>query len=69
VTPRSLWQKSHPIQSKGADDAEHSMGAMYANGTGVARDDAEAKRWYERAAAKGLELSKRNLALLRQGEK
>ena len=35
------------------------------NGDGVARDVAEAARWYERAAAKGDEDAKYNLARLR----
>ena len=34
-------------------------------GKGVARDDAEAARWFERAAAKGDEDSKAVLARLR----
>ena len=42
------------------------MGAMYASGRGIARDDAEATRWLKRAAAKGHEKSKACLAELRQ---
>ena len=38
---------------------------MYADGNGVARDTAEAIRWYERAAAKGHENAKVTLAHLR----
>lgn len=33
--------------------AERYLGAMYANGLGVARDDREAVKWYGRAAEKG----------------
>ena len=32
------------------------LGAMYAAGRGVPQDDAEAVRWYRRAAAQGLVL-------------
>ena len=37
---------------------------LYENGQGVARDAAEAKRWYERAAARGYEDAKRSLVRL-----
>ena len=50
---------------QGFTEAEYNLGAMYANGLGVARDVAEAIRWYERAAAKGDEDAKAALAPLR----
>jgi len=45
-------------------DAETNLGAAYAEGKGVARDLAEAERLWERAATKGNEDAKGNLALL-----
>jgi len=44
--------------------AEYNLGLMYELGRGVARDAAEAKRWYERAAAKGDEDAKARLRAL-----
>ena len=38
---------------QGLTEAEYGLGVMYKNGNGVARDIAEATRWFERAAAKG----------------
>jgi len=50
---------------QGLTEAEFGMGIMYSAGRGVAWDPAEAIRWYERAAAKGLENAKKALALSR----
>ena len=47
------------------NEAENGLGWMYHNGLGVARDTAEAIRWYERAAAKGLKLAEGNLFVLK----
>lgn len=44
--------------------AQYQLGWMYANGRGVARDDAQAAAWFRRAAAKGDPPSRRMLALV-----
>ena len=50
---------------QGLTKAENNRGLMYARGRGVTRADvAAAIRWYKRAAAKGHETSKANLAAL-----
>lgn len=41
------WQ---PLADAGEPDAQHSLGMMYEYGRGVAQDDVEAARWYEKAA-------------------
>ena len=33
--------------------AQDNLGGMYANGTGVPQDDAEAAKWYKLAAEQG----------------
>ena len=48
------------------NEAENGLGWMYHVGLGVARDTAEAIRWYERAAAKGEEGAIAALAELRR---
>ena len=37
---------------------------MYANGTGVSRDDRQAVEWYRKVAEQGLSLAQFNLALM-----
>ena len=41
--------------------AQFNLGLMYANGTGVLKDSAEAVRWYRLAADQGLAEAQRNL--------
>ena len=38
---------------QGDDDAQMTLGFMYANGEGVALDDSEAAKWFAAAAAQG----------------
>jgi len=49
---------------KGSSAAMAELGVMYANGTGVARDDAQARRLLERAAEAGNPRAVANLAAL-----
>ena len=42
-----------PLAENGHRDAQFNLGLIYANGLGVARDDAEALAWYRRAAERG----------------
>ena len=39
--------------AQGDDYAQHNLGVMYSFGRGVAQDDAEAVRWYRKAAEQG----------------
>ena len=39
-----------PLAEQGDANAQSALGVMYDNGPGVARDDAEAVRWYRLAA-------------------
>ena len=42
-----------PLADQGHAYAQYNLGLMYANGEGVAEDDAEAVRWYRLAADQG----------------
>ena len=42
-----------PLAEVGDANAQFNLGAMYANGEGVSKDDAEAVKWYRLAAAQG----------------
>jgi TPR repeat protein len=50
-------QKAVPLLRKAADaeiaDAQHALGVLHLQGRGVARDPAEAARWFSRAAGNG----------------
>ena len=46
---------------QGLASAQHNLGFMYANGTGVPQDDAEAARWVRLAAEQGLAVAQFNL--------
>ena len=58
------------IVSKAAEQgdalAQTNLGALYANGNGVERDDARAYAWTSLAAGQGNETAKRNRTMLRQ---
>ena len=49
----------------GDPDAQFSLGASYAEGDGIPQDDAEAARWYQRAAETGPRFGRRNNLVLR----
>ncbi len=46
----ALWR---PLAESGLAAAQYRLGVMYAEGKGVAVNDAEAALWFERAAAQG----------------
>ena len=46
---------------QGYADAQVNLGLLYDRGRGVAKDDAEAVRWYREAAAKGHAMAQNNL--------
>ena len=49
---------------RGADDAQFSLGMMYARGEGVAENDTEAARWFRRAARLGNAYAQYNLGYM-----
>jgi Sel1 repeat len=71
-TPPASGRRDEPAEvaqlRKAADQgeavAQASLGWRYDQGRGVAKDDAEAVRWYREAADQGNALAKQNLARL-----
>ena len=49
---------------KGEVSAQVNLGAMYANGQGVAKDEVEAVKWYRKAADQGFAGAQSNLGLM-----
>ena len=48
-----LWR---PLAERGEADSQHNLGVVYRDGQGVARDHAEAAKWFKLAADQGEEL-------------
>ena len=46
-----------PLAEQGLAQAQNNLGAMYASGHGMPRDDAEAVTWYRKAADQGYALA------------
>ena len=44
------WQ---PLAEQGDVSAQYNLGIIYANGRGVPENDAEAVKWYSKAAEQG----------------
>lgn len=55
------WQ---PLAQQGDMYAQHSIGTMYSDGYGVAKDDAQAIEWYRKAAEQGYSYAQFNLGLM-----
>jgi TPR repeat protein len=53
-----IWR---PLARAGDRSAQYYLGTLYAEGRGVAPDDAEAARWFERAAEQGEPMAQYNL--------
>lgn len=53
-----LWR---PLAQAGDREAQYRLGVMYAEGKGVASNDAEAALWFERAAEQGQAMAQYNL--------
>ncbi len=53
-----LWR---PLAQAGDAEAQYRLGIMYAEGRGVAPNDAEAALWFERAAEQGEPMAQYNL--------
>jgi TPR repeat protein len=57
----SEWK---PLAEQGHAAAQINLGAMYLNGHGVARDDAEAMKWFRLAAAQGRPIAQFNIGYM-----
>ena len=62
-TSRTLEDLRAPAE-KGDAKAQSILGLMYANGQGVAKDSAEAVKWYRKAAEQGRATAQNNLGLM-----
>ena len=49
---------------QGDATAQYNLGLMYANGTGVAKDEAEAVKWFRKAADQGIARAQHNLGVM-----
>ena len=54
----------HPLAEQGDAGAQFNLGAMYANGRGVAQDYGQAIEWYRRAAEQGYAEAQNNLGVM-----
>ncbi len=61
ATALRLWS---PLAAQGYAEAQHNLGVMYENGTGVPQDYKEAVRLYRLAAAQGFALAQFNLGVM-----
>ena len=52
------------LADQGSQSAQYGLGELYSLGQGVSRDDREAAKWYERAAASGYVLAQSQLGAM-----
>jgi TPR repeat protein len=57
-------QEWRPLAQQGEAAAQYNLGVMYERGEGVAKDEAEAVRWYTQAAAQGHADAQYNLGVM-----
>lgn len=57
-------KKNRPLAEQGDADAQIILGFMYTLGRGVAKNDAEAVRWYRLAAEQGYARAQLNLGVM-----
>ena len=50
---RMAFRELLPLAEQGDAAAQHKLGVMYDNGEGVLVNDAEAVKWYRKAAEQG----------------
>ena len=62
ITPPHL-QNGPPLAEAGYATAQANLGLMYDLGLGVDEDDAEAVKWYRKAAEAGIASAQINLGL------
>jgi TPR repeat protein len=53
-----------PLAENGDAEAQYTLGIIYSQGQGVLQDDAEAVKWYRRAADQGYVLAQGNLGYM-----
>jgi len=56
--------RTRDAAEQGRAKAQHNLGNKYRHGEGVARDYAEAAKWYRKAAEQGLAVAQYNLGLM-----
>ena len=56
--------RTRDAADQGRAKAQHNLGNKYRHGEGVARDYAEAAKWYRKAAEQGLAVAQYNLGLM-----
>ena len=61
---RKAFQETKAKAEKGDAIAQFAIGAMYATGRGVAKDEVEAVKWYRKAADQGEANAQNNLGLM-----
>ena len=61
ATALRLWRD---MAGHGDASAQNGLGALYAQGRGVAKDEVEAVRWYRKAAEQGLARAQNNLGTM-----
>lgn len=61
ATALSEWQ---PLAEQGQAIAQYQLGLLYANGKGVEKDDAKARKWYEKSAIQGHTEAQVNFGIL-----
>ena len=57
-------QRVHQAAEQGNKDAQYELGYRYAHGSGIAKDEAEALRWFRLAAEQGLPEAQTALGLM-----
>ena len=60
----STLETEHMYAMQGHADAQYYLGVMYDRGDGVAEDDAEAVKWYRKAAEQGYALAQFSLGVM-----
>lgn len=61
ATALGEWQ---PLAEQGQAIAQYQLGLLYANGKGVEKDDAKARKWYEKSAIQGHTEAQVNFGIL-----
>ncbi len=57
----TAFKELKPLADKGDSRAQFFVGNLYQDGTGVAKSEAEAEKWYRKSAAQGNEDAKQAL--------
>ena len=60
-SPEEKFAEVKQKAESGSSKDQLSLGRMYHNGVGVAKDDAKAEEWWKKAAAQGNEMAKEAL--------